>query len=295
MAKGVYDALRRADEERRRKTEGEVAPAAPVAPLEWERPEERPPPQASAPPVASERGRVPFWRRWLSRGRDAAQAQQAIEATKRRYTMMQPDSHVSEQFRMLRGRLDSLAAQRPVRTVAIASANPGEGKSTAAINLAVVTAMGVGRSVLLIDCDLRQPRIHHSLGLVPKAGLAEVLTQDSGFEDARLKVENLSLDVLGVRGCPPNPSELLASDGMRRLVEEVGQRYDRVILDTPATLGLPDSKIISELCDGIVMIVRADVTPREDVYAALEVLDRRRVLGTVLNGVASSGERYGYY
>ena len=238
---------------------------------------------------------VGFLKSMFSRKRADSAAQAALDASKRRFTMSEPDSYVSEQFRMLRGRLDSLSAQRPVRTVAITSANSGEGKSTASINLAAVTAMGVGRSVLLIDCDLRQPRIHTSLGLVPRAGLAEVLTQEATFEEARLKVENLSLDVLAVRGEPYNPSELLASEPMRRLVEEVSQRYDRVILDTPATLGLPDSKIVSELCDGIIMVVRADVTPREDVFAALEVLDRRRVLGTVLNGVEATGERYGYY
>jgi Mrp family chromosome partitioning ATPase len=78
------------------------------------------------------------------------------------------------------------------------------------------------------------------------------------------------------------------------VAEAVG-RYDRVILDTPATLGLPDSKIVSELCDGFVMVVRAGETAREDVEAALEVLDRRRVLGVVLNGAEMGHERYAYY
>ena len=117
----------------------------------------------------------------------------------------------------------------------------------------------------------------------------------SHFYEALLKVDNLNLDVLGVRFAPPNPSELLASAQMRDLLQEVCSRYDRVILDTPATLGLPDSKIVSELCDGLVMVVRADVTPREDVQAALEVLDQQRLLGLVLNGVDTSRERYGYY
>ena len=119
--------------------------------------------------------------------------------------------------------------------------------------------------------------------------------QRSSFETAQMKVANLYLDVLGVSTLPPNPSELQASAQMRQLIEEVSSRYDRVVLDTPATLGLPDSKIVSELCDGFVMVVLADQTAREDVQAALEVLDRRRVLGMVLNGVDVSRERYGYY
>jgi Mrp family chromosome partitioning ATPase len=82
---------------------------------------------------------------------------------------------------------------------------------------------------------------------------------------------------------------------MTRLLEEVSIRYDRIIIDTPATLGLPDSKTVSELTDGLVLVVRADVTPREDVQAALEILDKRRVLGLLLNGTAVSRRQYGYY
>ena len=82
---------------------------------------------------------------------------------------------------------------------------------------------------------------------------------------------------------------------MKRLLEELVGRYDRIILDTPATLGLPDSKIVAELCDGVVLVVRAGVTPREEVAAVLEVLDRRRILGVILNGAEISRESYGYY
>jgi Mrp family chromosome partitioning ATPase len=82
---------------------------------------------------------------------------------------------------------------------------------------------------------------------------------------------------------------------MGKLIEDVAARYDRVILDTPACLGLPDAKIVSELCDGLVMVVRAGVTPQEEVEAALDILDRRRVVGLVLNGSEASREQYGYY
>jgi Mrp family chromosome partitioning ATPase len=105
----------------------------------------------------------------------------------------------------------------------------------------------------------------------------------------------VNLDVLPVRSVPSNPSELLASPEMRKMMEEVASRYDRVILDTPACLGLPDAKSISELCDALVMVVRAGVTPQEDVQAALDILDRRKVAGLVLNGSESSRQQYGYY
>ena len=126
-------------------------------------------------------------------------------------------------------------------------------------------------------------------------GLAEVLTDRATLDEAILKLGEVNLDVLAVRSLPENPSELLASDQMRSLIEEISRRYDRTILDTPATLGLPDSKILSEIADGLVMVVRAGTTPREEVQAALDVLDRRRVLGMVLNGTDQGHERYGYY
>ncbi len=114
------------------------------------------------------------------------------------------------------------------------------------------------------------------------------------LDDAILSVEGASLEVLPVRSRPSNPSELLASNKMRDLIEEVARRYDRVIIDTPAALGLPDTKAICELCDGMVMVVRADKTSQQDLQTALEILDRRKVLGLILNGAPADRGRYGY-
>ncbi len=129
----------------------------------------------------------------------------------------------------------------------------------------------------------------------PQVGLTEVLLDEATLDEAVLKVEGLNLHVLAVRKQPANPSELLGSGRMRELIAEISQRYDFTVLDTPAILGLPDAKIVSELCDGMVMVVRADVTPRRDIEAALEMLDRRRVLGMILNGSKEMREHYGYY
>jgi capsular exopolysaccharide synthesis family protein len=126
-------------------------------------------------------------------------------------------------------------------------------------------------------------------------GLAEILVNQATVDEAIQKLEGVNLDILPVRSVPTNPSELLASPEMGKLIEDVAARYDRVILDTPACLGLPDAKIVSELCDGLVMVVRAGVTPQEEVEAALDILDRRRVVGLVLNGSEASREQYGYY
>jgi capsular exopolysaccharide synthesis family protein len=275
----VYEALRRADEERKRRAGDEAAAAAPV---EFER---------AVPERPGKRAR--FWKRWRRRRSRRSQGEPS-EINKRRIALLQPDSYVAEQYRALRGRIDAIAAERPVRTLAVTSALPREGKTTAAINLAIVTAMSLGRRVLLVDCDLRKPKIHEALGLRPEAGLAEVLTNAVNLDQAIVKVEGVNLEVLAVRSRPVNPSELLGSAKMSEVMEEVARRYDRVIIDTPAALGLPDAKAVSELCDGLVMVVRADVTSRQDVEATLEILDRRRLLGLLLNGAQVDQGRYGY-
>ena len=278
MAK-VYEALRRAERERKRKAWDE----SPLVPLVVEKTE-----------IAEPARRRFSWRPWRWRRGRRRRRSKTGNINKRRIALLQPESYVAEQYRALRGRIDAIAAQRPIRTLAVTSAMPGEGKTTAAVNLAIVTAMSLGRRVLLIDCDLRKPKVHEALGLRPDAGLAEVLTDTINLDDAIVKVEGVNLEVLPVRSRPVNPSELLGSPKMGELIEEVVRRYDRVILDTPAALGLPDAKTVSDLSDGLVMVVRADVTSQQDVQATLEFLDQRRLLGLLLNGAQARQGRYGY-
>jgi capsular exopolysaccharide synthesis family protein len=278
----VYEALQRAEAERGRRGAAVV-------------------PGVSTQPVASasrrsraERGRLGrIWSR-IQEQFSPVEIEDANTLNKRRIALLQPDSFVAEQYRSLRARLDALASERPVRTIGVTSSMPGEGKTTTALNLALVSSMSLGRRVLLVDCDMRRPKVHTALGLRPEAGLAEVLTGEATLDRAVVKAEGTDLLVLPVRSTPSNPSELLSSDRMRSLVEELARSYDQVIFDTPPTLAIPDAKIMSELMDGIVFVVRANATPREDVASALDVLDRRRVLGIVLNDVAAEPERYGY-
>ncbi len=280
MAK-VYDALRRAEEDRKRLL-GEQS--------------NRPAPLGVEPvgPAAEQIDRKPVWKRSGEILTPRPDPDGSAEINKRRIALLQPESYIAEQFRALRGRIDAIASQRAITTISITSAFPGEGKTTCAINLAIVTGMSLGRRVLLIDCDLRRPKVHSVLGLKPETGLAEVLAGASSIDEAILPAEGMALDVLPVCGRPDNPSELLSSSEMSRLVEEVSNRYDRVIIDTPAALGLPDAKAVSDLCDGMVMVVRADVTAQSDLEAVLEILDRQRILGLLINGVDGDQGRYGY-
>ncbi len=280
MAK-VYDALRRAEEDRKR-LRGDKS--------------NRPAPLGVEPvgPAAEHIDRKLVWKRGGDALTPRPDPDGSAEINKRRIALLQPESYIAEQFRALRGRIDAIASQRAITTMSVTSAFPGEGKTTCAINLAIVTSMSLGRRVLLIDCDLRRPKIHPALGLKPETGLAEVLAGASSIDDAILSAEGMALDVLPVCGRPANPSELLGSPEMSRLVEDVSGRYDRIIIDTPAALGLPDAKAVSDLCDGMVMVVRADVTAQSDLEAVLEILDRQRILGLLINGVDADQGRYGY-
>lgn len=281
----VFDALQRAEEERERRTGASTAPARTSLPD----------PTGTPPPPSAARRTSPrsFWRRLLA-SRGAAASEDASALNKRRIALLQPQSIVAEQFRSLRARIDSLTAGQAVRSIAVTSANSRDGKTMAAVNLALVMSMSVGRRVALIDCDLRRPRVHESLGLRVEAGLAEVLSGNADVDDALLPLEGTALQVLPVRSLPSNPSELLASGRMRELIEKLGTRFDRLVLDVPPTLGLPDAKIVCDLCDAILFVVRAHATPREDADAALEILDRSRVLGVILNEADTDGARYGY-
>jgi len=280
MAK-VYDALRRAEEDRKRLVGDKSNRAAPLG-------------VEPVGPAAERTDRASVWKRGGESRLRRPGPDGAAELNKRRIALLQPESYVAEQFRALRGRIDAIASQRPIKTLSITSAFPGEGKTTCAINLAIVTSMSLGRRVLLIDCDLRRPKVHPALGLKPETGLAEVLAGASSLDEAIVSTEGVALDVLPVCGRPANPSELLGSPEMRRLIEEASERYDRIILDTPAALGLPDAKAVSDLCDGIVMVVLANVTARADVEAVVEILDRHRILGLLINGVEADQGRYGY-
>jgi len=278
MAK-IYEALKRAERERKRKAGGDPEDAGSGG-ASWDPAFETP---SSAKPGSA--GRTWKWRSSSS----APSGDSYAEYNKCRIAMLRPDSYAAEQFRTLRTRIDTLASQRPLKSIAIMSPNARDGKTTAAVNLAAVTAMGVDQRVALVDCNLRDPSVTRVLGLEPRTGLAEILVGEATIEDALLRIEDPGFDVIPVRAIPANPSELIGSGAMLHFMESVIQRYDRVFIDTPAALGLPDARAICELCDGMLVVVRAGETPVEDVQFSLDLVDRRRVLGVILNDDDSGG------
>ena len=151
------------------------------------------------------------------------------------------------------------------------------------INLALVMGMSVGKRVLLVDCDLRTPRVHSTLEVPVEAGLSEVLRGEVPLDKALYRISEENLTILPAGTVPTNPAELLATPRMRETVEHLRENFDHVILDTPPALQVADAEIICNLVDGIIFVVRAGATPREQVMRALENFDRERIVGMVLN------------
>ena len=194
-----------------------------------------------------------------------------------------PKSLAAEQYRSLRTRLAQMEGTGGLRTILITSPQKGEGKSVTASNLALTMAQELQRRVLLVEADLRKPSLQHLFGLPPGPGLAEYLTGAVELKDAMRFVPEHNLTVLTAGTAPLNPAELLGSTAMRRLLDHLRTRFDRVILDTPPVLPLADVAILAPLVDGSLIVVRAGVTPKPAIENALRAFDSSRLLGVVLN------------
>lgn len=209
-----------------------------------------------------------------------------------------PRLAVSEGYRGLRTAL-LLSTADELKVVTVTSAGAGEGKTVTATNLAVVLAQ-LGRRVLLLDCDLRKPRLHKLFKLSNRQGMVSYLTGGHEAELAAFPTDVSGLYVTPSGPTPPNPSELLASDRMADLLGGLRSRFDFVILDTPPVLPVTDAVLTGSLTDGAVLCLRSGKVLREDAVACRDRLYRAdvRVLGTVVNGFRSSqgsGKRYQYY
>ena len=194
-----------------------------------------------------------------------------------------PKSLAAEQYRSLRTRLAQMEGSGGLRTVLITSPQKGEGKSVTASNLALTIAQELQRRVVLVEADLRKPSLQHLFGLPPGPGLAEYLTGAAELKDAMQFVPEHNLTVMTAGSAPLNPAELLGSTAMRRLLDHLRTRFDRVILDTPPVLPLADVAILAPLVDGSLIVVRAGVTPKPAIENALRAFDSSRLLGVVLN------------
>ena len=206
-----------------------------------------------------------------------------------------PQSPISEQYRILRTNLQSLKKVAEARTLLVTSSVHGEGKSVTAVNLAMTLAQQEGTRVLLIDADLRRPTIHKWLGMDRGAGLSTALTNGLALDDLIVTLENPPLSILPAGPEPKHPAELLDSAAMKRLMERLRQQFDLIVIDSPPALPVADPGILGRHTDGVLFVVRSGKTQQRTVMQAFGLLKQAkvRILGSVLTHV----EHYipGYY
>jgi receptor protein-tyrosine kinase len=202
-----------------------------------------------------------------------------------------------EAFRMLRTNLQYLDLDNPPKSLVITSAIAGEGKTSTSTNLAVALAQA-GRRVLLIDGDLRRPRVASLLGLESSVGLTTVLVGRTKLEESIQRHQASGVYFLAGGPTPPNPTEVLQSQATHDLLAKLRAAYDAVIIDAPPLLPVADAAILGTAADGAILVTRHGKTHREELEAATQRLEKvgARLFGTVVNMIPKrSGGAYSYY
>lgn len=206
-----------------------------------------------------------------------------------------PTSLLAEAYRGIRTSIEYSSVDKKIKTLLVTSAEPGEGKSTVCGNLAFVLSQG-GKKVIIVDCDLRKPSINKKFKLSNNRGLTDFLIGKVKFEDIVNNIQD-NLYVITSGNKATNPAEVVSSVAMEKLIEDLGEKYDYVILDTPPVKRINDGIVLSTKVDGVVYVVRAGQTKQKDIlegYKALEAV-KANVIGSVLNGVSKSKNDYYYY
>lgn len=204
-----------------------------------------------------------------------------------------------ESYKSLRTNLEFIAASKHYNTFAITSAGPMDGKSTVAMNLALTLGES-GKRVILVDADLRKASIAHYIGISSRAnGITSVLSGESELEDVIVKWPDKPVDVLTVGMIPTNPSELVGSSGMVKILEKLSQTYDYVLVDTPPVAVVTDAAIVSRIVDGVILVARSEETTKQALKNSKRVLDdvNAHIIGVVLNDYNASnhGRKDNYY
>ena len=203
--------------------------------------------------------------------------------------------HFAEAFRAVRTNVLFSSTQQGSRAIVVTSAAPNEGKTVVASNLAIALAQ-TGLSVLLVDADMRRPRVHEVFGQSQQPGLSNVIVGNAKLDEAIRSSEIPGLSLLPAGPHPPNPAELLASAPCRELLDKLGQRFDWIVIDSPPVLAVTDAAVLSHVASRALFVVAADMTGRPAVRAAIAQLEAAgaKFLGGVLNRANIEGNRYYY-
>jgi exopolysaccharide/PEP-CTERM locus tyrosine autokinase len=211
--------------------------------------------------------------------------------------LSEPDSADAEDFKLLRAQiLFARDRQRP-RTIMVTSTFPGEGKTFVAANLAAGLALSIDESVLLIDCDLRRPRVHDMFGCPNTSGLHEYLMEGKQLGELLIKSHIEKLSLLTAGKAPRNPTEILSSMAMRTFLHDMKQRYvdHFIVIDSAPSHVTAEAKVLAEYVDGIVLVVMAQKSPRKEIQKAIQTLGKEKILGIVFNGYSHARRSYHKY
>lgn len=209
------------------------------------------------------------------------------------YVARQPRSPVSEAFRSLRTNLEYASVQRPIRTLIVTSPEPAEGKTTVAVNLAAIYSQAK-KQVALIDADMRHPHVHSYMGLPNHDGLSNLFRDQKNIQKiSHNKVSLPHLTIITSGNLPPNPAELLGSDRMEKILEELQAGTEMVVIDTPPSL-VADGQVLAAKVDAVLIVIRPGVTRAEAARSTLETYKRAgaRVVGVVLNRIPRNRSYY---
>ncbi|WP_312123983.1 CpsD/CapB family tyrosine-protein kinase [Lysinibacillus boronitolerans] len=207
-----------------------------------------------------------------------------VKMARKLVTIANGQSFISEQFRTIRTNITFSMPDKEIKTILVTSATPGEGKSTNAANIGVVFAQE-GKRVIIVDADLRKPTMHYTFLLQNARGLSNLLTRHFTMSEVINSTDIANLFVLTSGPIPPNPAELLASNVMESVIENLKKEFDIIIFDAPPILSVTDAQILSNKCDGTLLIVNSGVAENESVLKAKSNLEasKANILGVILN------------
>ncbi len=207
-------------------------------------------------------------------------------------TLPEIDRSVSEALRSIR---TSLLYTGVTKVIAVTSSIPDEGKTVVSVQLAAQFA-SLGKRVLLVDCDLRKPKIKRMLGVKGSVtGLSECLSSQADFSIYSTNVDHLYVLLSGK--IPPNSSELLSNGKLEKMLKVLKERFDYIIIDTPPAVGAVDIQIIGSMVDGVLLVIRSSYVKMSVVRNVVKQLERNniRIIGAILNGVKKTDKDYYYY
>ena len=212
------------------------------------------------------------------------------------YVFRNPTSQAAECCRSIRTNILFSAADRPMKTITVSSPRPREGKTTTTLYMGTIMAQS-GQRVLIVDTDLRRPRLHKSLGVSKNRGLTNLILGDAAIDDVIKTTDIPNLFILPSGPQPPNPAELLLTNRFKQVLAELESRFDRILLDSPPVLAVTDAVVLARLSSGVMLIAQAGKTLLDDVaHSARQFRDiDAPILGVILNDMDLNDRRYGGY